>query len=178
MADELLYGAVGTDKRWLHILRGGSEHLRDSDIEIVKLTTAAKVGMAMMSDGMVDPYVEIMTGGAVFRGIILGPVIRPSDSWGVDDDIDADAWVYLLKRTGGRLLVAILINGYDTPLAVKAGQFCVNTEDSAITNDSIGGLFADATEITAVSTIGIFAEDFTTGDSTAAINGTRQLVWY
>lgn len=174
MADETLYASNGM----LSILRGGSEHLRDSDIEIVKLTSAAKVGMALTSTGMSDPMVEILTTGDTFRGLLMGPVIRPSDSWAIDDDIAANSWVYMLKPTGGRLLVSFLASGYDTPLACLAGYHVTNTIDSAVTNASPGSLYPDITEITTVSTIGRIAEDFTTGNSTAAISGVRALMWY
>jgi len=175
MADEAFETGVG-----LGVVRGGSEQLRDSDFEIVTLSVGsntAKVGMAVTSTGETDPAVDIMGGAEIFRGLIIEPVIRPSDSWSPNDALVDGTEVKILKRTGGRALVAYLATGYDTPLAVLAGYPITNTEDSAITVDSVGVLFPDATETAGVQVIGYSAEDFTTGDSSAAANGTWQLMW-
>ena len=186
MADEALYSGKG----WLSPIRGGSEHIRDSDYEIVTLSVGsniAKVGFAVTSTGEVDPAVDLMAGAGAndtFRGIIIEPVIRPLPvagvAWNPDVALIDGTEVRILKRTGGRVLMGFLASGYDTPLANLAGQFVVNTEDSAITVDSVGCLWTDVTEDGGADgiMIGILAEDFTTGNNTAAANASWQVMWY
>jgi len=178
MADEAFETGVG-----LGVVRGGSEHLRDSDYEIVKLSVGsntAKVGMAVTSTAETDPAVDIMATGEIFRGIIVEPVIRPSDTWSPNDALEDGTYVKILKPTGGRVLIKALISGYDTPIAIKTGSYITNVIEaaSAVAHASVGALFADTTPAAGTILIGRAAEDFTTGNSTSAANGTWQLMWY
>ena len=122
MADETMLATAG----YHSIIRGGRP-IRDSDLLIRTLSVGAntaKVGMAMTGAGETHPAVDIQADGDTsIVGLLLAPVIRPSDTWTIDDALVDGTEVIILKPCGGQVLVACWLTGLTTgDGAVLAGE--------------------------------------------------------
>lgn len=188
MADETMLATAGHQS----IIRGGRP-IRDSDLLIRTLavgSATAKVGMAMTGAGETHPGIDIHADGDTsILGLLLGPVIRPSDTWTIDTALADDQEVYILKPCGGQVLVACWITGLTTgDGAIKAGEniyFVDTTGAPVIANATPGGLMAVLSSVAVVDDagfafypVGTASEDFTVADSGGAAVGTIEEIWY
>ena len=146
MADQALKSGYGRSI----IIIGGAEQLQDSDFEIVQLSVGgntAKVGDAVTYASETAPAVDLLASGEKIAGIIVAPVLRPSDSWDVDDALVDGTWVKILKPTGGRVKILARISGDSggTALAAGVGISTINTGLTIGAASGAGHLFAGGT---------------------------------
>lgn len=192
MTDETIKGTKG----WLDIYRGGLP-IRDIDLEIATLSVGgntAQVGMGMTGQGETDPAVDIVVDGdESFRGILYNPVVRPSDTWDIDDALTDGIEVKLLKPSGGQRKVATFINGLDGGGACERGDrvYLQDYTPNAIasSNITLGSFMAlpsglDLLDDTTADLtkelvyVGRLAHDLALGNSTSANNGKVAEIWY
>jgi len=144
MADETMYG----DHGFLSIVRGGSEHIRQSDIIVRTLVAGSdtvKAGMALSGDGMgANTADHAITTDKAFLGICLGPV-SPADTYDLDDVITDGTLVKILKPCGLRTKVAVFYEAVAGPIALVEGdKIAVGTEAGKVRKF----VYADATAAT------------------------------
>ena len=174
MADATLYTAKGTNDPVVH----PSQNINDY-LVIRNLVGTAYVGDLVGAVGETFPAVDQLADNETLKhvGMIVGPVIRPSDTWTADTILGAatDAWV-LLPGSGSK--VWLLINGQDTPVAGVDGQAVFSTSTDGSSTDSRDGSATLNVTQGFGALIGRLAGSFTTGDSTSAANGTYAEVYY
>ncbi len=163
------------------IIIAGSEHLKDSDFIDLKLSVGsdiAKVGMFVTSTAESENECDILASGEILKGVIVAPIIRPSDSYIPSDALTDGQWVKVLKPTGGRAMIRGLLSGDDAPTSVKADTriSAVNT-GLTIGNASVGALFVGGTGAAIDGNIRM-AQDFTNGDSGSAAMGKFAKIWF
>lgn len=192
MADESFKGTKG----WLEIVRGNSELIRD--IHKIQRTLAvggntAKVGMIMTGVGETHPGVDIIADGdESFLGLLMKPLLRPSDTWDIDDAL-TDATEVIILKPGSGALVGMWITGLTGGGTAKAGDpvyiqdFTPNALASANITLGAGMVIPNGTDVFDDTTadltrplvqIGTLAQDLTIGDSTSAAAGKIALVNY
>lgn len=167
MADETI--SQGQD-----VIIGGFEHLRDSDFIDLLLSVGsdtAKVGMFVTSTGENENECDILGDGEILKGVIVAPIIRPSDSY-VPSDALADAqWVRVLKPTGGRVQIRGLLSGDDGTTASKADtRISYKADGLTIYRPTVGGLYVGGSENFIDGNIRL-AEDHANGDAGSAGTG-------
>jgi hypothetical protein len=155
----------------------------------------AKVGMVMTGAGETHPAIDIHADGdETFLGLLLRPVVRPSDTWTIDTALADAQEVVIMRPHGGRLKVAIIITGMTGAVAYKAGDpvyiqdYTANTLASA--NPTLGAAMAVQTGIDVfvdttadlthpLPVIGHLAHDVASGgDATSAVAGRVVHIWY
>lgn len=170
------------------VVIGGSEHIRDSDIEERLIEGEMFVGDSL-SKGTAETQIKAHTGGDVeFKGICLGHSIRQSDleTLGSGDRTDAVALLKgtagglltpgvmarYLKPTGGRVKVRFMAHGYTTGATIESGApvyFKSTGSTIGSTLSGLGNFFIDPACTDDATIIGrlskaIVAPDATTND--------------
>lgn len=117
MANETLYATKG----YLSVIRWADPSL-NLDAYIVQRTLSvggdtAVAGDVMSADGETIGYVDIAAESDVqLAGILLGPT-RPGDNYDLDDTIADGTTVDILRPTGGRTIVSVILDSTATTTA-------------------------------------------------------------
>ena len=168
MADATLYTAKGTNNP---IINGPElpEHF-----VVRKLNGTAYVSDIVGGVGEthpdVDPIADNEGGNEI--GIIVRPVVRPSDTWDADTILADNTDVVILLFGTMEYEVWMLINGQDTPVAGTEGDRVYSTSTDGSTNDSRDGSGTLNSTQGYAAVVGKLKRPFTTGNSTSAVNGT------
>jgi hypothetical protein len=172
------------------VVIGGSEHIRDSDIEERLIEGEMFVGDSL-SKGTAETQIKAHAGGdQEFKGICLGHSIRQSDveTLGDPGDDRTDAVALLkgtagglltpgvmgkyLKPTGGRVKVRFMAHGFTTGATIESGApvyFKSTGSTIGSTLSGLGNFFIDPACTDDATIIGrlskaIVAPDATTND--------------
>ena len=173
MADELLFTAKGTNDP---LIRCSDEkgHLIQR-----RLNGTSLVGAVLGTNGLTFPDVDDMSDNQAGdeEGVLIRPLRFPFDAdggmtWNADTALADNEDVMLHRFCIGLCEVYMLIDGQDTPIAVKRGNAVFSTSTDGSTNDSRDGAATINNAQGFEAQIGVSAEDLTTGDATSAANGT------
>lgn len=181
------------------IIVGGSEHIRDSDIE-EKLCEGVMFVGDSLAKGTAETQVIAHPGAdQEFKGICLGHSIRQSDleTFGVpgDDRDDAVAdliesaggllspgkMIKYLKPTGGRVKVRVMFHGYTTGATIESGapvyfKSTGSTIGSTLSAD--GNFFVDPACTDDATIIGRLAAPVVAPDATTNDVNVEGEMWY
>ena len=123
------------------VVIGGSEHIRDSDIEEALVEGAMYVG-DLVAKGTAETQIIAGTEtGINFKGICLGQSIRQLDTDTLATALTAAKMARYLKPTGGRVKVRCMAMGYTTGATIPSGApvFANGTGSTIGANDSQKG---------------------------------------
>ena len=168
MADATLFTAKNTN----NVIISGP--MKPEHFKVRKLNGTAYVSDLMGSTGETYPDIDQIADNEAGSevGIIIKPVVRPSDSWDADTILADDTEVVVLILGTKEYEVWMHINGQDTPVAGTEGEKVYSTSTDGSTNDSRDGSGTlNATQGYA-AVVGELVKDFTTGNATSAANGT------
>ena len=178
---------------------GGSEHIRDSDMEESLCEGEMFVGDSM-TKGTAETQVEAHGGGDTeFKGICLGHSIRQNDleTFGADGGDRTDAVALLvntggglltpgktvkyLKPSGGRYKVRVMIHGYTTGATIESGApvyFKSTGSTIGSTLSGLGNFFVDPACTDDATIIGRTAKATVAPDATTNDVNVETEMWY
>ncbi len=181
------------------VIIGGSEHIRDSDIE-ERLCEGEMFVADSLTKGTGETQVVSHPGGDnEFKGICLGHSIRQSDieTDGVagDDRTDAVAdlinsagglltpgkMIKYLKPTGKRVKVRMMVHGKTTAVTVESGAPVYYKETGSTIGSTLSGLgnfFVDPACTDDATIIGRLSKAVTIPDATTNDVNIEAEMWY
>jgi hypothetical protein len=159
MGDETLYATKG----YTNVIRWADPSLNIDAYTIQRTLSVggntAVAGDIMSGEGETQGLVDIAAEGDLgFIGILLGPV-NPADNYDLDDAIDDGTTVNILRPTGGRTIVSVILDSTATTTSdleegdwVRIGSTAGHVEkwvytDAADSTDSFSIVLGKAAEV-------------------------------
>jgi len=182
------------------VIIGGSEHLRDSDIEERLCEGEMFIGDSLQK-GTAETQVVAHPGtsgaNAGFKGICLGHSIRqsPLEDFGSGDRTDAVAlliktggglltpgkMIKYLKRSGGRYKVRIMVHGQSGSLTVPSGSPVFHYSTGSTIGSTLSGLgnfFVDDACTDDGAIVGYLSKECVIPDATTNDVNIEAEMWY
>lgn len=162
------------------VVIGGSEHLRDSDIEESLVEGVIQVGDALAKGTAETQVVATPENTINFKGIALGHSIRQSDTETLATALTAGKTVRYLKPTGGRVKVRAMAQGFDSGATVASGApVYFNSTGSTITQTAIlGDFFIDPACTDNAAIVGRLSKPAIAADTTSNNENVEIEMWY
>ena len=178
------------------VIIGGSEHIRDSDIEEALAEGDIFVGDALNKGTAETQVVAGIEAATNFKGIALGHSIRQSDLETVGtagDRTDAIAlgtgaggllvagkYIKYLKPMGGRVKVRVMISGYDTGATIPSGSpvYYASTGSTITQTGMKGQFFCDPAQEGDAVEVGRLSKAVVCADTTTNLENAEAEMWY